>query len=276
MAGARGRSSVVCSTPVGGADRCQRGPITLHPVALLVEDEIREPQLSTGRHLATAGYGPAQQDPGAVAAALDCPVGRDAQVDGPWQREPAHLADREASVYGNPCFGCGGRMTAPLARTRGPVDVEGGWYDAGDFLKFTHTTARAFIAMLIVQRDGLAPAGLDAEIRHEVDWLGKMWDADAGTLYTQVGISSGLQSGNQGFLGDRDSWRLPQADDRLAVTAGDARYYQRYRPVFRAAEPGGPLSPNLAGRVAVAYALAAQVEAGTDLARAKGHLGAAH
>ncbi len=127
------------------------------------------------------------------------------QVTGPWRRQAAHLADRQASVYDSPRFDTDGRMTDALRRTGGPVDVEGGWYDAGDFLKFTHTTAYALIAMLIVQRDGLGPVGLDAEIRHGVDWLDKMWDADTATLYTQVGIGSGLNTGDQSFLGDHDT-----------------------------------------------------------------------
>ncbi|WP_158647678.1 glycoside hydrolase family 9 protein [Actinoplanes sp. ATCC 53533] len=197
------------------------------------------------------------------------------QVAGPWRRQPAHLADRQASVYDRPSFDEDGRLTDALTRAGGPVDVEGGWYDAGDFLKFTHTTAYALVAMLLVQRDGLGPAGLDAETRHGVDWLDKMWDADTATLYTQVGIGSGLSTGDQRFLGDHDTWRLPQDDDRLAVTPGDGRYYQRYRPVFRAAAPGQALSPNLAGRVAAAFALAAQVEAAAEPARAKAHLAAA-
>jgi endoglucanase len=90
--------------------------------------------------------------------------------------------------------------------------------------------------MLTVRRD-MPLDGLAAETRHGVDWLDKMWDSDTETLYTQVGIGSGPQSGDRSFLGDHDSWRLPQADDRLAVEPGDEKYYQRYRPVFRAADP---------------------------------------
>jgi endoglucanase len=194
------------------------------------------------------------------------------QVSGGWRRPPAHLADAAATVYDDPSFDDDGEMTAALEPAGGPVDVEGGWYDAGDFLKFTHTTAYALIAMLLVQRDGRTVDGLAAESRHGLDWLDKMWDPDSETLYTQVGIGSGRPAS---FLGDHDTWRLPQADDRLDVQPGDARYYQRYRPVFRAADPGDPLSPNLAGRVAAAFALAAQVEAGTDPARARRHLSAA-
>jgi endoglucanase len=186
-------------------------------------------------------------------------------------RPAAHLADRAATVYDPPDFDDDGDMTGGLTENGGPVDVEGGWYDAGDFLKFTHTTAYALILMLIVERDGPVPDGLDAEITHSLAWLDKMWDPGTRTLYIQVGIGSG----DGGFLGDHDTWRLPQADDQLDVAAGDRQYYQRYRPVFRAADPGAKISPNLAGRVAAAFALAAQHEAAGDPARAAKHLAAA-
>jgi endoglucanase len=192
------------------------------------------------------------------------------QVSGEWQRRPAHLSDRSATVYQRPAFDTDGRPSADLVEAAGPVDVEGGWYDAGDFLKFTHTTAYAVALMLIAQRDGLARDGIAAESRHGIGWLDKMWDGETGTLYTQVGIGSGRD-----FLGDHDSWRLPEDDDRLDVRPGDQRYFQRYRPVFRAAAPGEQISPNLAGRVAAAFALAAQVEGRDDPAHGRTHLDAA-
>ena len=191
------------------------------------------------------------------------------QVSGRWRRKAAHLADRAATVYARPSFDGSGRLIADLVSTGGPVDVEGGWFDAGDFLKFTHTTAYAVSAMLIARRDGLVGSSLDAEVEHGVAWLEKMWDADREVLYTQVGIGSG---GRGGLLGDHDSWRLPEVDDQLEVRPGDDRYFQRYRPVFRAAGPGEPISPNLAGRVAAAFALAAQVEAPALPDRARAHL----
>jgi hypothetical protein len=192
------------------------------------------------------------------------------QVPGPWRREPSHLADRAATVYDNPDFDDDGRLTDALTASGGPVDVEGGWYDAGDFLKFTHTTAYALTAMLLAQRDNPDLEGLAAETRHGLDWLSKMWDPETGTLYTQVGIGGGLKTGDQPFLGDHDTWRLPEDDDRLDVQPGADRYFQRYRPVFRAADPGDLLSPNLAGRVAAAFALGAQ--ATTDVAQAHTYL----
>ncbi|WP_436523118.1 glycoside hydrolase family 9 protein [Actinoplanes sp. HUAS TT8] len=182
------------------------------------------------------------------------------QVGGAWQRTAAHADDRSATVYLTP-----DDDDSALTATDTRVDVEGGWYDAGDYLKFTHTTAYALIVMQLVARDGPAPATLTAEIRHGLDWLTKMYHD--GVLYTQVGVG-----GNDAYLGDHDAWRLPQADDGLDVQPGDRRYYQRYRPVFRAAAPGEPISPNLAGRVSAAFALAAQLDAHTDPARARSYL----
>ena len=40
-----------------------------------------------------------------------------------------------------------------LTRIDGTVDLEGGWFDAGDFIKFTHTTAYAVGLMYAAQRD---------------------------------------------------------------------------------------------------------------------------
>ena len=65
-------------------------------------------------------------------------------------RKPSHLADRWATVYDTPQFtGDGGdEPAAPLKAVGGPVDVEGGWFDAGDYLKFTHSAAYALAELL--------------------------------------------------------------------------------------------------------------------------------
>jgi len=76
-----------------------------------------------------------------------------------------------------------------------------------------------------------------------------MWDDTTQTLYYQVGIGTG----NAKTLGDHDIWRLPQADDTYQGTNSVYRYI-RNRPVFRAGPPGSPISPNLAGRDAAAFA----------------------
>jgi len=191
-------------------------------------------------------------------------------------RKPSHLTDRRATVYATPVFeGDGGDVpAAPLEPVGGPVDVEGGWFDAGDFVKFTHATAYSVAEMLVVQR-GLhrRDRALAAEARHGLRWLDKVWDERHRVLYAQVGIGTGSE--RFGFVGDHDVWRLPEADDALRVRPGDAEYFIKYRPVFRAAPPGARISPNLAGRVAAAFALGAQVEARRDRKRARALLGAA-
>jgi endoglucanase len=185
-------------------------------------------------------------------------------------RRPSHLTDRHATVYATPVFeGDGGDVpAAPLRPIGGPVDVEGGWFDAGDFVKFTHATAYSVAELLVVQR-GLHPPSraLAAEARHGLRWLDKVWDERHRVLYAQVGLGTGSE--RFGFVGDHDVWRLPEADDALTVRPGDPEYFIKYRPVFRAAPPGRRVSPNLAGRVAAAFALGAQVEAARDHRRAR-------
>jgi endoglucanase len=184
------------------------------------------------------------------------------------RRKPSHLADRAAQVYAPPRIDMTEyRLLDPaLTRTGGPVDVEGGWFDAGDFLKFTHTTSYATAQLLLAQRDETANTELAAEARHGVEWLRKMWTGDV--LYAQVGIGVG----NENVRTDHDVWRLPEDDDRLDAPPGSADHHIKHRPVFPANQPGAPISPNLAGRVAAVFALSAQVNAQQDPKRAAEHL----
>ncbi|SER52386.1 N-terminal ig-like domain of cellulase [Lentzea xinjiangensis] len=181
-------------------------------------------------------------------------------VPGRLGRRPAHLADREAFVYEEPVFsGEGGdEIAAPLRPTGAKVDLEGGWFDAGDFVKFTHASSYSTASMLLALRDRHDGA-LYEEAKFGLRWLDKAWDEQTGTLYAQVGIGTGSEE--FGFVGDHDVWRLPEADDRLDVRPGDREYYLKHRPVFRANAAGEKISPNLAGRVAGSFALAAQIEA---------------
>jgi len=152
---------------------------------------------------------------------------------------------------------------ADLKRISGPIDVEGGWFDAGDYLKFTHTTAYNDV-LLYASARAVGGSTTLAEARVGSDWLTKMWDATSKTLYLQVGIGSGNAAGT--FTGDHDLWRRPQADDGNKTSAD--RYAAAHRPVFEAAAPGKPISPNLVGRVSAAFALAAQADSDSTRARA--------
>ncbi|QUQ68697.1 glycoside hydrolase family 9 protein [Kutzneria sp. CA-103260] len=192
-------------------------------------------------------------------------------IPGIMNRKPSHLTDQAAAVYDVPKFD-GETITSKMTRTGVTVDASGGWFDAGDFLKFTATASYSVVNLLLSQRVHPS-AALNAEARYGLDYLGKMWDAKNGVLYAQVGI--GIGSTKDNFVGDHEVWRLPEADDALNVKPGDKDYYIKYRPVFAANKPGDKISPNLAGRMAAAFALAAQNLAATDQAKAMQYLATA-
>ena len=176
---------------------------------------------------------------------------------------PAHLNDRTARAYRTPIFDANENMTAPLVATGDTLDAEGGWWDAGDYLKFVETHSYAVGILLTGIRDFPAQLGqgsersdFTSEARFGVQWLLKMWDDTHRVLYYQVGIGTGFS--NLPFLSDHDLWRLPEVDDNLH--GSDPRYqYLRHRPVFEAAPAGAKISPNLAGRLAASFALCSRV-----------------
>ncbi len=191
-------------------------------------------------------------------------------VPGALGRKPSHLADREAFIYALPKTRDGVLLERPK-KIGGPIDVSGGWHDAGDYLKFTGLQSYSTALMLIALRDN--PGAFDgtdalAEVRRSIDWLDRMYDESTGVLYQQVGLGEG----NDKFASDHDQWRLPEADDALNVSRNDRKFFVKYRPVFRANRPGKPISPNLSGRVAATFGLCAQVFRATDPAFADGCL----
>ena len=194
-----------------------------------------------------------------------------AQRDGPdvipgsLARRPSHLRDAAATVDAIPSYR-GNRLVGRLRPVGPTVDVVGGWFDAGDYLKFVETASFDDVALWFALRDygsGVAdPAALRTEARFGTDWLLKMWDARRGVLYYQVGLGDG---DDRSIVGDHDLWRLPQDDDAM----GGRAYFLSHRPVFPANAPGAPISPSLAGRTAAALALCAQVEAPVDAVYAR-------
>jgi hypothetical protein len=183
-------------------------------------------------------------------------------IHGTLSHGPSHLADEDATIYADPHYDEAGEelLDEHLTPTGVRADVSGGWFDAGDFLKFTGTTSYSTAELLLAERDLPDMKTLSAEAEHGLQWVDKMWDGDSETLYAQVGIGAG----NDAVRTDHDVWRLPEADDRLDVSPGDPDYTIKHRPVFRANEPGEPITPSLAGRVAAVFALAAQRTADSD------------
>jgi hypothetical protein len=177
-------------------------------------------------------------------------------------RKPSHLADAQAKAFA-PLRYKGYRLVAKPEAVGGRRDVSGGWFDAGDYLKFVATASFVDTALYLAVRDrGPWPRLLD-EAAFGSDWLMKMWDDETRTLFYQVGLGDG----GVGLVGDHDLWRLPEADDELTVKPGDAAYFVKFRPALRAGPPGSPVSPNLAGRLAAAFALCATVGRAADRPR---------
>ena len=183
---------------------------------------------------------------------------------------PAHLNDANAMTYLIPKVDGNGNFKGDLTALGQTIDAAGGWWDAGDYLKFTETTSYVVAMMETNVRDfpdqlgpGSATANYSAEAAFGLNWLEHMWNDSTKTLYLQVGIGAG----NNQTVSDHDIWRLPQADDTYGGTNPQDRYI-RNRPVFRAGAPGSLLSPNLAGRLAAAFALCYQLDRVTQPAQA--------
>src|SRR5713226_8381263 len=174
-----------------------------------------------------------------------------------------HLNDASAKVYLTPNMNSSGRFSGDLTPTGAVIDASGGWWDAGDYLKFVQTHSYTVSLLLIGVRDfanqmgaGSTTSNFTNEAKFGLDWLQKMWDDSSKTFYYQVGIGNG----NAKTISDHDIWRLPQADDNFQGCPSLYRFIC-HRPVFinTAGGAGALISPNLAGRLAADFAQCYQV-----------------
>lgn len=177
-----------------------------------------------------------------------------------------HLNDATASVYNTPMFTKNDQIIGDLVPTGAVINASGGWWDAGDYIKFVETHSYAVALMLAGVRDfpgqmgsGSPNANFINEAKFGLDWLQEMWNDSNLTLYYQVGIGTG----NSNIISDHDIWRLPQVDDTYGGTNSLYRYI-RNRPVFIAGTAGSAISPNLAGRLAADFAECFQVFRATN------------
>jgi endoglucanase len=182
----------------------------------------------------------------------------------PLRSAAGHLNDEHGLVYSVPTFDDDDLFIGNLNPTGATIDASGGWWDAGDYLKFVQTHSYVLALMTIGIRDfpkqlgrDAGPANFTAEAKFGLDWLAKMWDDDSRTLYYQVGIGTDFEN-NGNLLSDHDLWRLPQEDDTAGGTDPNL-FYVRHRPVFAAGKTGTKISPNLAGRLAADFAGCYQV-----------------
>ncbi len=178
-----------------------------------------------------------------------------------------HLNDAHAMTFRAPNVTPDGNFRGSLRKyaTGVRINATGGWWDAGDYLKFTQTTS--YTAAMLLQGIVSFPAQLGAahgrrhggtsflaEAKFGLDFMQRMWNQRTKTLYFQVGTGEA----NDFYVGDHDIWRLPQADDHYRAR-NPHDLYIRHPPVFRAGPPGAPISPNLAGRLAADFALCYRV-----------------
>jgi endoglucanase len=191
----------------------------------------------------------------------------------PLRSAAGHLNDASAPVYTSPAFDEDDNIVGSLNATGKTINAAGGWWDAGDYLKFVQTHSYVVALMLIGVRDFPNQMGSRSptsdftnEAEFGIHWLQQMWDDKTETLYYQVGIGTDFEDFD--YLSDHDVWRLPQADDTYAGSDPTFRYI-RHRPVFRAGTAGAKVSPNLAGRLAADFAECFQVYETTDPALAK-------
>ena len=201
---------------------------------------------------------------------------RDGQnfVATPLRTAAGHVNDASATVYVTPAMNNNGRFSGSLSPatfngSQLTIDAMGGWWDAGDYMKFVETHSYTVAVMLVGIRDfpsqmgasGVAQNSLNFtdEGKFGLDWLQSMWDDTNKILYYQVAIGNG----NAKAVSDHDIWRLPQVDDTYNGCSFNYRYIC-HRPVFvnpEALNSSGQIqanaliSPNLAGRLAADFAL---------------------
>lgn len=185
-----------------------------------------------------------------------------------------HLNDQSSKVYVTPNVNNNGRFSGDLTPatfngTQPVINGDGGWWDAGDYMKFVQTHSYTVALMLVGVRDFPSQMGTSGvtqnslhfpdEAKFGLDWLQEMWDDANEIFYYQMAIGNG----NAQTVSDHDIWRLPQADDTYGGCTSQYRYIC-HRPTFvnpaalnasGQISAGALISPNLAGRLAADFAL---------------------
>jgi endoglucanase len=134
--------------------------------------------------------------------------------------KPGHVKDRNAQVYvttpmDSNDFIDNAPPVPPLVSADATIDASGGWWDAGDYMKYVQTASYTAALMEIGVRDFPQQMGMQAphhppsppasvsyagqsgrgspvssdfrnEARFGIDWLLRMWDDDTKSLYYQV------------------------------------------------------------------------------------------
>ncbi|HEX8817352.1 MAG TPA: glycoside hydrolase family 9 protein [Terriglobales bacterium] len=210
---------------------------------------------------------------------------------------PGHLHDSRTTINSTPPLNSNDLIATngkPLDPTGAVINADGGWWDAGDYMKYVETVTYATALMEIGVRDfpnqmgpgapsspaappvsvsysgnaSGAPTSSDftAEAQFGCDWLMRMWDDQTKTLYYQIDNSQDWQHFPD-LETEYDIWTLPQAADDYKHCTADYEFIC-YAPGFIAAPAGSPISPNLAGRLAADFAVYYQLYRETNPATA--------
>ena len=75
---------------------------------------------------------------------------------------PAHLNDEQAMTYQTPAMKSSGAFSGDLTALGTTMDASGGWWDAGDYLKFVETTSYVVALMGVGVRSFPGQMGADA------------------------------------------------------------------------------------------------------------------
>ena len=117
----------------------------------------------------------------------------------PLRTAAGHLNDQSAKVYFTPTMNRNGHFPGDLTPTGAVIDASGGWWDAGDYLKFVETHSYTVDLMLVGVRDfpnqmgaGSAASNFTAEAKFGLDWLQRMWDDNSERFTTKSG--SGMET----------------------------------------------------------------------------------
>src|SRR5712675_1249014 len=100
----------------------------------------------------------------------------------PLRTAAGHFNDAHGKVYFTPSFNKKD-SAGTLTPTGAVIDASGGWWDAGDYLKFVETHSYTVALMLEGVRDfpkqmgaGSSTSNFTAEAKVGLDWRQKMWD----------------------------------------------------------------------------------------------------
>ena len=198
------------TTVLSGAGRCGPGLVE-QLVRPRLRDRLRFAHDVGTYTIAVSGPAPATSVPFTIgtAAAVHLQPLRNAlsyyqvQRDGPnfvpsaLRTAAAHLNDATAMTYTTPSVNRNGGFRGDLSPLGVTIDASGGWWDAGDYLKFLHATTYTDSLLLTGVRDFPAQMGaggaadFTAEAKFGADWILRMWDDPSRTLYYQVGIGDG-------------------------------------------------------------------------------------